>query len=322
MMYGTHRFDDRVTQLTLPCPDGVSRPWGFPPNVFVLHGAAPALVGTGLPGTEDALRDALDEIGLTPERVARVVLPSARPEALGNVGMFPRAAVFATPPSAAPRSANAALAARVRQAADGLIERGGNDAWTSDVLRAFEASYLAPLPDRLDIVPLRDGQRLRLGTLTLEVMATPGVDPGTLALYEPERRWLFCGPTISLAEEPVPDVAAPYMESLRRISQLEPAAVFPTHGGIERDHRAVFRSAGLATNNLLTNMPFAVPEPLPLPEICRRDLGYFPADLMRFTGTILRYQAMLDELVRTGVAQRDGEGVWAPYRMDRPSRMA
>lgn len=321
-MYGIFRFDDRVTQITLPAPPGVSRPWGFPPNVYVLHGVAPALIGTGLPGTADALRAALEELGLAPERVHRVLLPSSKPESIGNVELFPRAALLAHPAARRPRDAQSALRRRIERIARALNERGSHPGWEEAEVDAFLAAYFEPMPEHLDVVALRDAQRVQLGGLRLEVVETPGVDDASLALYEPTRRWLFSGATIGIVEEPIVNEAVSFMESLRAISQLEPEAVFPMHGGIERDHRAVFRTVGLATNNLLTNMPFAVSKPSSLPEICHRDLGYYPRDLLRFTGLILRWEAMLEELVRTGVAQRDSDDVWSCYRMDRPSRLA
>ena len=320
-MYGLFRFDPRVTQITLPHGADVARPWGFPCNVYVLHGATPALIGTGPASARPALLAALERLHLAPSRVARVLLPSCRPGDVGNLAVFPRAAVFARADDSEYRQGLETLRQRIRRVASQLVERGVQPAWTTDTIDRFEAAYFAGLPEHLDAIAVRDGQRLRLSTIDLEIIEAPGVHPGTCAFFEPERRWLFGGPTVCMAEEVVPDDAASYMETLRRLSTYEPAAILPSYGGIERHYQAVFRSTSLAANNLLTNMPFALPGPLPLPEIGRRDLGAYPSDLIRFTGTVLRYEAMLAELVRTGVAQRDGEDLWSAYRMDRPSRM-
>lgn len=320
-MYGLFRFDPRVTQITLPHGAGVARPWGFPYNVYVLHGTVPALVGTGPASARPALLEALARLDLTPDRVARILLPACRPEDVGNLEVFPRATVFSVADDATYHAGIEALRGRTRRVATELLEGGVHPEWRAETIDAFDAAYFGALPTTLSAVPLRDGQRVRLSTLELEVLEAPGVHPGTLALFEPERRWLFGGPTVCMAEEVIPAEAASYMETLRRLSAYEPAAILPSFGGVERHYQAVFRSTSLAANNLLTNMPFALPGPLSLPEICRRDLGAYPQDLMRFAGTVLRYEAMLAELVRTGVAQRDGEDLWSAYRMDRPSRM-
>ena len=96
--------------------------------------------------------------------------------------------------------------------------------------------------------------------------------------------------------------------------------ILPAFGGPERNYFAFFRSLSLSVANLLQNMPFALQGPTSPAHVAYRDLGYWPGDLIRFAAFVDRYAVMLAELERVGVAARDGEGVWAPYTLDRPAR--
>ena len=99
-MYGIYELAEGVAQIALPTPPGITRPFGFPYNVYVLHGdASAAVVGTGFAGSRDALLAALYELGVDPRRVQRVLLTSALPECAGNVELFERATVLGAGPS-------------------------------------------------------------------------------------------------------------------------------------------------------------------------------------------------------------------------------
>lgn len=79
----------------------------------------------------------------------------------------------------------------------------------------------------------RDGEKLSLGDLTFTVMILPGHSPGSVALYEPERSWLFSGDVLydgQLLDDIKGADQAAYRVSLERILQLDPAVVLPGHG--------------------------------------------------------------------------------------------
>lgn len=84
--------------------------------------------------------------------------------------------------------------------------------------------------------PLADGAELIYGCHHLRCMLTPGHTPGHLCLYEPERRWLFCGDHVLFHITPnicrwggVPDSLGDYLESLEWVKTLPVARLLPAH---------------------------------------------------------------------------------------------
>ena len=84
--------------------------------------------------------------------------------------------------------------------------------------------------------PLADGAELIYGSHHLRCILTPGHTPGHLCLYEPERRWLFCGDHVLFHITPnicrwsgVADSLGDYLESLARIKTLPVARLLPAH---------------------------------------------------------------------------------------------
>lgn len=82
---------------------------------------------------------------------------------------------------------------------------------------------------------LEEGDVLELGRgLKLEALHTPGHAPGHLCFFEPEKRWLFAGDTVSSISSIM--IAAPdgdlvtYLETLRRLERLDAQMVLPAHG--------------------------------------------------------------------------------------------
>jgi glyoxylase-like metal-dependent hydrolase (beta-lactamase superfamily II) len=91
-------------------------------------------------------------------------------------------------------------------------------------------------PERGDdgALPLRDGERVRSGQVTLEVVATPGHAGDHLCFYEHDGGVLYSGDHIlggmtSVVSPPDGDMTA-YMASLERVRALRPAVIHPGHG--------------------------------------------------------------------------------------------
>jgi glyoxylase-like metal-dependent hydrolase (beta-lactamase superfamily II) len=97
---------------------------------------------------------------------------------------------------------------------------------------------------------LEDGQVVRLGETDWEVLRTPGHTPGHLALWQPEEGLLAVGDALSdydvgwvnLALDG-PDAAATALASLRRLVDLAPRVLLPSHGPIPTDPGAAFAAA-------------------------------------------------------------------------------
>ncbi|MFB9460344.1 MBL fold metallo-hydrolase [Streptomyces antimycoticus] len=88
------------------------------------------------------------------------------------------------------------------------------------------------------------------GDADWEVVRTPGYTPGHLALWQPEERLLVVGDALShydvgwvnLALDG-PDSAATALTSLKRIADLAPRVILPSHGPIPTDPGAAFATA-------------------------------------------------------------------------------
>ena len=94
----------------------------------------------------------------------------------------------------------------------------------------------AALWDRSLYTPLEGGAELTCGAHRLRCLLTPGHTPGHLCLYEPERRWLFCGDHVLFHITPnicrwsgVADSLGDYLESLERVARLPVARLLPAH---------------------------------------------------------------------------------------------
>ena len=86
-------------------------------------------------------------------------------------------------------------------------------------------------------VELRDGDHIKLGELTLEVIHTPGHTMGSVCFYERRRKLLFSGDTlfcggVGRTDLPTSD-AETLAVSLRRLSELDIDGLFPGHGPYE-----------------------------------------------------------------------------------------
>ncbi|MEU8763832.1 MBL fold metallo-hydrolase [Streptomyces sp. NPDC048659] len=113
------------------------------------------------------------------------------------------------------------------------------------------AEYLdQPVPAYTVDMPLDDGQVLRLGDTDWEVVRTPGHTPGHLALWQPEERVLVVGDALSdydvgwvaLAPDG-PGAAGTALASLKRITDLGPRVILPSHGPVPADPDAACAAA-------------------------------------------------------------------------------
>ncbi len=81
---------------------------------------------------------------------------------------------------------------------------------------------------------LHQGDRVKLGELTLEVLHTPGHTQGSISLYEPEQKILFSGDTlfcdgVGRVDLPTGNGEA-LARSLRELAKLELERLYPGHG--------------------------------------------------------------------------------------------
>jgi len=105
-------------------------------------------------------------------------------------------------------------------------------------VQRFRQEAAKATPDRL----LEDGETIQVGSLSLEVIHTPGHTLGSICLYLREEKALFSGDTIlglgTVAVSPPPfgDMAL-YLESLERLKSYAVSLLLPGHGPPVREAR-------------------------------------------------------------------------------------
>lgn len=111
------------------------------------------------------------------------------------------------------------------------IEIPADQQAVAEQVRRFRRQAAEAVPD----IPLADGDALRVGNLTLEVVHTPGHTLGSVCLYLREERTLFTGDTalglgtVAISPPPYGDMAL-YLQSLERLKGLDCALMLPGHG--------------------------------------------------------------------------------------------
>ncbi|MGY4970721.1 MBL fold metallo-hydrolase [Streptomyces nigrescens] len=214
-MSGQPSLPPWVTWRQRPFPDA---------NLLLLHGRKPALVDSGFVGhAEDTAawaRAHAGEIGL-------VVNTHWHSDHVGGNALL--------------QARGAAIAAGAPEAE--AISRRDPGCCAAEYLDQPVAPYTVDMS-------LDDGQVLRLGDTDWEAVRTPGHTPGHLALWQPDERLLVAGDALSdydvgwvnLALDGL-DAATTALASLKRMVDLAPRVILPSHGPIPADPTAAFDSA-------------------------------------------------------------------------------
>jgi glyoxylase-like metal-dependent hydrolase (beta-lactamase superfamily II) len=320
-MYAIHRWSDDLSIITLPKPGLAALPAARPNNVFVAHGPAPTLINAGHPSQQRALSTALRELDISPDRVERIIATSWAPDCLGGAQHFPQADLLVSSPDLSAPGRYDDYLELERQAlrlwADALLATPGWSHLDRAPLEPFIAAWLPRASNALPILPLRPGHIVRAGALTLEVIASPGPDPGHINLHEAARGWLFTG---DLPRDGLPayvDSVPGMILGMERALDLKPSVLLPSHAPPDEDGAFSLRRALRFLNNFLSNAPAAMHGGgRTLAEYVEQDLGFKPTHLVRLIYTLRTYAAFLEELVRTRMIEASGAGMARRYGAD------
>jgi len=235
---------DGVVQVYLPLP---MRPSII--NVYLVRGGEGwTLVDTGM-NTDDsvaAFRAALDELGLAPAAVTRIVATHHHVDHFGTAGPLrglTGAAVYLHPLEAERSMAMQHVAG---ENTEYLARHGVPDVAPERRLPSpsrFFGSWYAPVtPDHLlgdeDDIPLGGGR-------TLQVVWTPGHTPGHCCLLLRPDGVLFVGdhllpkitPHVGLWPNGPENPLGDFLASHEKIQRHEARLVCPAHGAVYEDHR-------------------------------------------------------------------------------------
>ncbi|MEV5200115.1 MBL fold metallo-hydrolase [Streptomyces sp. NPDC053720] len=193
-------------------------------NALLLPGRQPALIDTGFVGHADETAAWAHAHAGT---VGLVVNTHWHSDHVGGNGLL--------------QARGAAIAAGTPEA--DAITRRGPGCCAAEYLDQPVAPYTVDLA-------LDDGQVLRLGDSDWEVVRTPGHTPGHLALWQPEQRLLVVGDALSVYDVgwvnlalDGPDAATTALTSIKRMADLAPRVILPSHGPVPADPAAAFAAA-------------------------------------------------------------------------------
>jgi glyoxylase-like metal-dependent hydrolase (beta-lactamase superfamily II) len=173
---------------------------GKPVYIASTYRIGPLMVDTGPPNKIHDLLAALQG-----QRIRAILVTHGHEDHAGSAGFFPGADIRGAP--------------GLRIARDVPFYR--------------RVTWGEPVPG--PIRPIGDG--FDIGDYELRPVATPGHTPDHLAYLEPSRGWLFAGDAAlgplkyGFREEDIHD----YLASLRKMRDLKPTIVFPSHGPVLDD---------------------------------------------------------------------------------------
>lgn len=262
-----------VKQITLSTPFGVG-----PVNVYLIKDDPITLVDAGpnLPEAEAQVTEVLRKEGLGFPDVKRLILTHGHPDHIGladRIRELSGAEVFLHEAEVARlTSHNPQGTERARL----LLEAGIPPHVVAELAKynLETRQGVGRIPPIRLIKPLNGEEVFGFASGELRVLYTPGHSPGHICLYNPRSECLFSGdhvlPDISpspLLEE-TPDGRArakslgDYLNSMRKVSDLEPAVVYPGHGAPFLNYREVlnrftlhFRKREQAVLNLVGTEP-------------------------------------------------------------------
>jgi glyoxylase-like metal-dependent hydrolase (beta-lactamase superfamily II) len=213
-------------------------------NVYLLVGNTPALVDTGMPGSEEAILNYMGSLGLAAGDLAHIVITHHHVDHVGSLAALK--ARTAAQVLAHPDDAPFISGEQPQPPARGALVR---------VLFRLMAS-LMPQPEPAPVDgTVQDGDRLDLlGGAT--VVHVPGHTPGSIALHFPSERLLICGDVIDHRRNRLGPPPKPFSKdmdqaiaSVRHLAELDFDVLCPGHGpplvgGAGDGVRAMVRALG------------------------------------------------------------------------------
>jgi glyoxylase-like metal-dependent hydrolase (beta-lactamase superfamily II) len=184
---------------------------GYDSNVYLLEDEDPIVVDTGTGTYSDATLEAISRI-VPLRKVGRIVLTHCHYDHLGGAAAFQKA-----------------TGGRIY-----LHEAEAVPIMSGDMTLAISDMF-GEKPGRLDLQPLKTGQKLKSGSAEFEVLHTPGHSPGSIVLHDKETSsavvgdTVFCDGGVGRWDLPGGDLSQ-LISSLKRLEKLGLRNMYPGHG--------------------------------------------------------------------------------------------
>jgi len=233
-----------IYQLILPLPFRLREV-----NIYLIKGREGyGLVDTGVntPETFEALEKGLQEIGVGLTDVRSVFMTHYHSDHCGLAGQIKQiSGASLIMESSEAQSVEAFQITPAERLHDpGFYDRHGLPTEKFEGIRQI-FPYLKSLiyPFEVDH-RIEDGAEIELGDQKFQAIWTPGHTPGHVCLYQPDRKLLFCGDHILMRITPhialnsrstLRNPLAHYLRSLHKITKLDVAFAFPSHGPVMRN---------------------------------------------------------------------------------------
>jgi hydroxyacylglutathione hydrolase len=187
-------------------------------NTYFIKGAKNILIDPGHYHLVGYVRDHLSRLSLTTDDIDLVIVTHAHPDHIEGIQAF---------------SGSSTLIA-LHSAELEFIKLSAPHYGSSAGISGLEPQVL-----------LKEGE-LRVDDMSFLVIHTPGHSPGSVCLYWPENKALFCGDVIfqqGLGRTDLPGGNGKQLkESIRRLAQLDVEYLFPGHGDIVAGREPVQRN--------------------------------------------------------------------------------
>jgi len=325
------RTEPSIHVLSIPTPFPVG-----PVNVYLLEGEPLTLIDAG-PRTDDAfvaLKAGLRELGYSLDDIEQLVITHAHHDHFGQAGRIVEesgASVLSFRANRYPlEEFDTWWDERMFHLAELMVKEGAPQEALQEIriIRSI-GQYAAPVPP---LSPLDDNDQVRMGGSTWQALHTPGHALGHLCFYHQESSLLLSGDHLlrDITSNPVletprdgvrerPRSLPDYVQSLRRVRDLEVERALPGHGEPVYDHRAHIDS-------ILTH--HAVREGLILQLLRQKDSTVYELGVALFGGELPGVELFLvmseiighlDVLELEGKVTRgeeDGRGVWTAVEKD------
>jgi glyoxylase-like metal-dependent hydrolase (beta-lactamase superfamily II) len=291
--------------------------WPNSANVYVIKddsGFSMIDVGCGVAGSLERLIDAVSNLNLTLGDLHTLLLSHAHPDHMGAAGGLlercdPEVIIHTGDVEQArdPRRLNITFDIEFAHKNYGDIRDG--DYKITDVLKFF-TDFGCPMssvkPNRI----IREGDFVRLGRYSFEVIHTPGHSPGHISLYDDETKILYGGDLVGDVVAwytPASGGVTGYLESLKKMEEKNPEVILPSHGGVIKnplEKIAEVRDRLLQREKKMTEI--LSEGAIPFVDLVDR---MFKSKMIRFFPGAGIAECHIQKLIRDGKARRNGEKI-------------